>query len=149
MSRIIDMSRLFHSTLNDDIDRDSIMELVIKPEAEETIREAGIDPHFFTPDAPSVNEFYRKPLEYQDEDGMFASVYFDCVLPEVIYRCECRVGFVIDKEDKSVEAYSNIYKLPDYSNGNHEWLSFDGKDWSEGPGEDFFSLDDFETESRA
>lgn len=55
-----------------------------------------------------------------------------------LYRAECKITF----EGECVVSETDIYKLDNYRDGNRVWLWFNGVDWEQGPGENYFDIED-------
>jgi len=139
---IINFSK-YAKSLSDEIeDKKAIFDIVIRSEVENTIKEAGLDPELFTLNKDSEQDFFKRPFVYTQEDDSFGDIYYDLVLPDTIFRCSCRI--TLFQDGQKVESETDIYRLENYKKGNREWEYFNGEDWEEGPGKDFFDFTDFE-----
>ena len=121
-------------------DRDAIIDVVVRPEITEVIREASLDPNKFVLNEESMTSFMTKPITDREEDGALVSIYYDSVTEQDIYRAGCRITI----EPTTVETYTELFKLENYSSGNREWLVFSNGDWIQGPGIDLFDISDFD-----
>lgn len=120
------------------IDRDAILDIVVLPEIDAIIQEAGLNPMKFRSNDTSLNAFMNLPIKHREEDDSFCTVSYDYCSEEAIYRAEC----VIFLEEDMVSSETDLYKLEDYTSGNREWLWFNGQGWEAGPGENYFDLKD-------
>ena len=136
---IIDITRMLLKKNESEIDRDAILSVMVYPDAMSIIEDAGLRPSKFILYQPSKEKFMTLPITYRELDDSFCCIYFDSRTSETIYRAECRVTI----EPASVSTYATLYKLDNYQNGNRNWLYFTGADWCEGPGTDFFELNEF------
>lgn len=137
-SKIINFSDILLRAHEQESDRDAILDVIVLPEVDEIIKEAGLNPMKFCSDDTSLKRFMELPITHKEEDDSFCSVYYDCCTADTLYRVECRITF----EGENVISETDLYKLDDYRAGNRVWLYFCRNDWEQGPGEDFFGVED-------
>lgn len=137
-SKIINFSDILLQAHEQESDRDAILDVVVLPEINGIIQEAGLDPMKFFSDDASLRRFLELPITHKEEDDSFCSVYYDCCTVDSLYRAECRIEF----DGDNVISETDLYKLNDYLGGNRAWLCFNGLDWVQGPGENYFEVDD-------
>lgn len=135
---IIDFSGFKRKTSEQPGDRDAMIDVVIWPEIYCIARQAGLEPLQFRPDEISFASFMQLPITHKEIDDSFCSVYYDYCTEDTIYRAECRITF----EGDGFFADTALFKLEDFKSGNREWLFFTGSDWSVGPGEDYFDIEE-------
>lgn len=137
-TKIIDFADAVLKANEQEKDRDAIFDVVVIPAVEEIIKEAGLVPIKFVVLDSSLQSFMERPITYKEEDDSFCTVYYDFWTSETVYRAECRVTI----NPKEVITETNLYRLEDYANGNREWLWFCDGTWEQGPGEDFFDVEE-------
>lgn len=117
-------------------DRETILDVVVRPSITEVLQKAGLDPQQFSAVDCSIQRFLELPITHKEEDDSFSCVYYDCCTPHALYRVEC----CLTLEPETVAWDTTLYKLVDYAEGNREWLYFCDGQWEQGPGEDFFDV---------
>lgn len=137
-SRIINFSDILLKVNEQKSDRDAILDVIVLPAITEIIREVGLEPLKFFSDDVSLKRFMELPITHKEEDDSFCSVFYDCCTNDTLYRAECRITF----EGENVVFKTAIYKLDNYRGGNRVWLWFSGVDWEQGPGENYFDIED-------
>ena len=137
-SKIINFSDILLQSHEQKSDRDAILDVVVLPAITEIIRKIGLEPLMFFSDDVSLKKFMECPLTHREEDNSFCSVFYDCCTKDTLYRAECKITF----EGECVVSETDIYKLDNYRGGNRVWLWFNGVDWEQGPGENYFDIED-------
>lgn len=139
---IFDFSKEVKTATSERERKEAMIDRIIRPEVEEAIREAGLNPSYFMVNKASEQEFFKRPFTDTQEDGSFTSLYYDWITPDTLYRCECRIELSWDF--LTVKSETDMYRMEHYSEGKPEWQYFNGEDWEEGPEEDFFPITDLE-----
>ena len=141
MAQIIDFQE-FKEDCGASDEHDMLLDLVVMPSVSELIEAAGFLPMQFTLNEASCAAFYQADIHEADLDERVACPYYDRVTPDALYRAETSIEWISEDE---FETESMLYCLRNYQEGNREWLYFEPEDgWLEGPGEDFFDIEDFE-----
>lgn len=145
---VIDISDLRLRKNEPQTDREAIeaiIDVVALPEITKMIRAAGLNPFQFVVNEQAMGTFLSKPITETEEDGALGSIYYDCKTEHALYRAECRIAI----EKDQVESETAIYMLKDYLNGNREWRWYNGNEWVEGPGKDFFDISEWTVNGNA
>lgn len=88
---IFDFSREVKTLTSERERKEAMIDHIVRPEVEKAIREAGLNPSYFILNKASEQEFFNRPFSDTQEDGSFASMYYDWITPDTLYRCECRI----------------------------------------------------------
>lgn len=137
-SKIIDFSDILLQAHEQKSDRDAILDVVVLPAITDIIQKIGLDPLMFFSDDVSLKKFMECALTHREKDDSFCSVFYDCCTKDALYRAECKIIF----DGECVVSETDIYKLDNYRSGNRVWLWFSGVDWEQGPGENYFDIED-------
>lgn len=117
---IFDFSREVKTLTSERERKEAMIDHIVRPEVEKAIREAGLNPSYFILNKASEQEFFNRPFSDTQEDGSFASMYYDWITPDTLYRCECRIelswDFLTVKAKPICIAWSTILK--ENRNGN-------------------------------
>ena len=139
---IFDFSREVKTLTSERERKEAMIDHIIRPEVEKAIREAGLNPSYFILNKASEQESFNRPFSDTQEDGSFASMYYDWITPDTLYRCECRIELSWDF--LTVKSETDMYRMEHYTEGKPEWKYFNGEDWEVGPEDDFFPITDLE-----
>ena len=139
---IFDFSREVKTLTSERELKEAMIDHIVRPEIEKTVREAGLNPSYFILNKASEQEFFNRSFSDTQEDGSFASMYYDWITPDTLYRCECRIELSWDF--LTVKSETDMYRMEHYTEGKPEWKYFNGEDWEVGPEDDFFPITDLE-----
>ncbi len=106
--------------------------------AEEAIRDLGFDPDDFAIDPISMQEYMGAWFDAEKPFDEIEGPSFNHITERQIIRVTTSAK--VD-EDAMIEFTADAYSINDYDQGNRAWLFHNGSAWEEGPGEDFFDLD--------
>ena len=139
---IFDFSREVKTLTSERERKEAMIAHIVRPEVEKAIREAGLNPSYFILNKASEQESFNRPFSDTQEDGSFASMYYDWITPDTLYRCECRIELSWDF--LTVKSETDMYRMEHYTEGKPEWKYFNGEDREVGPEDDFFPITDLE-----
>lgn len=125
--------------------KEMLLDTAIRMSVAEALETAGFRLTQFTVNEKSLEDYFAGPIINSEMDETTIGPYYDYITEDAIHRVETRLEWDDPENPDEFTVDTLLLRLLDYRNGNHKWQAFNyvTKEWTIGPGEGFYPLEDF------